>query len=208
LDYGALRYHNEFWTSDNTDPFQRLKIQFATNLIYPPKATAAHVSESPNHQTGDVSPLKFRFHVAMMGRLGIELQPKNLSQKDIDFIKSSISQYKSIRHIVNFGDWVPLHSPYYGDNYVAIQYVTKDKKESLLFTFSTDYHPRTVMPTFKMEELNKEAMYQISEPCTANNKSSFWGNNQNFSGDYLMNAGVNLNLRLRGESSVFYIRQL
>jgi len=51
LDYGALKYHNEFWTSDNTDPFTRLYIQYSTSLIYPPKAMASHVTVSPNKQT-------------------------------------------------------------------------------------------------------------------------------------------------------------
>ncbi|MDR1090708.1 MAG: alpha-galactosidase, partial [Prevotella sp.] len=39
IDYGSLPYHNEFWTSDNTDPLKRLYIQYSTNLIYPPVAT-------------------------------------------------------------------------------------------------------------------------------------------------------------------------
>ncbi|MDP4276101.1 MAG: alpha-galactosidase [Bacteroidota bacterium] len=206
LDFGALQYHNEFWTSDDTDPFQRLKIQFATNLIYPPKATAAHVSKSPNYQTGNTSSLKFRFHVAMMGRLGIELQPKDLSEQELSFVKSCISDYKSIRHIVDFGDWYPLHSPYSGDNYAATQFVTKDKKEALLFAFSMDFHPRTYMPVFKLAGLDSHKMYKVMEICTSE-RSSFWGNNMSFSGDYLMNAGVNLNLNLRGESSLFYLQE-
>lgn len=206
LDFGALQYHNEFWASDNTDPFQRLKIQYATNLIYPPKATASHVTKSPNEQTGNTSSLKFRFHVAMMGRLGIELQPKDLSENDVVFVKRTISEYKSVRRIVDFGDWYPLHSPYYGDGYTATQYVSKDKKESLVFTFSTEFHPRTYMPNFKLSGLENSKTYKIREICTADS-SSFWGNNECFTGDYLMNVGININLQLRGESSMFYLVQ-
>ena len=206
LDFGALGYHNEFWASDNTDPFERIKIQFATNLIYPPKATASHVTQSPNHQTGNTSTLKFRFHVAMMGRLGIELQPKDLSVSDADFVKKSVKEYKSVRHIVHFGDWYPIHSPYSGDGYAAIQYVTKDKKEALLFSFSMDFHPRTIMPDFKLAGLYKDKTYKITEICTTG-KSVFWGNGMSFSGDYLMNVGVNPCLQLRGESAMFYLQE-
>ena len=40
---------------------------------------AQHVSASSNHQTGRLVPLKFRFDVAMTGRLGMEIQPKNMN---------------------------------------------------------------------------------------------------------------------------------
>ena len=94
LDYGALKYHNEFWTSDNTDPLSRIFIQYGTNLIYPPVGTASHVSTSPNHQTMRVTPLKFRFDVAMTGRLGMELQPKDIQGKDREFAMEAIKNYK------------------------------------------------------------------------------------------------------------------
>ena len=206
LDYGALPFHNEFWASDNTDPFSRLYIQFATNLMYPPKATASHVTISPNHQTGNTSSLKFRFDVAMMGRLGIELQPKDLSKSELNFVKQSISTYKKLRPIVAFGDWYPLHSPYNTDKYAATQFVSKDKKESLLFAFSLDFHPRTFMPNFKLAGLNKDKEYKIVEQNIVD-KQSFWGNNMSFTGDYLMTVGVNLNILLRGESTLLYLQE-
>ena len=206
LEYGALPFHNEFWASDNTDPFSRLYIQFATNLIYPPKATASHVTISPNHQTGNTSSLKFRFDVAMMGRLGIELQPKDLSTNELNFVKQSISTYKKLRPIVAFGDWYPLHSPYNTDKYAATQFVSKDKKESLLFAFSLDFHPRTFMPNFKLAGLNKDKEYKIIEQNVVD-KQSFWGNNMSFTGDYLMTVGVNLNILLRGESTLLYLQE-
>jgi len=206
LDYGALPFHTEFWASDNTDPFSRLYIQFATNLIYPPKTTASHVTSSPNHQTGNTSSIKFRFDVAMMGRLGIELQPKDLSTNELNFVKQSISTYKKLRPIVDFGDWYPLHSPYNADKYAATQFVSKDKKESLLFAFSLDFHPRTIMPNFKLAGLNKDKEYKIIEQNILN-KQSFWGNNMSFTGDYLMTVGVNLNILLRGESTLLYLQE-
>ena len=206
LEYGALPFHNEFWASDNTDPFSRLYIQFATNLIYPPKATASHVTISPNHQTGNTSSIKFRFDVAMMGRLGIELQPKDLSTNELNFVKQSISTYKKLRHIVDFGDWYPLRSPYNTDKYAATQFVSKDKKESLFFAFSLDFHPRTFMPNFKLAGLDKDKEYKITEQNVLS-KQLFWGNNMSFTGDYLMTVGVNLNILLRGESTLLYLRE-
>ncbi len=85
LDFGALKYHDEFWASDNTNSLDRIFIQYSTNLFFPAKATAAHVSTTPNHQTGMMAPLKFRFDVAMTGRLGMELQPKDLTGDELPF---------------------------------------------------------------------------------------------------------------------------
>ncbi|MEI8114366.1 MAG: alpha-galactosidase [Bacteroidia bacterium] len=207
LEYGALPFHNEFWASDNTDPFTRLYIQFATSLIYPPKAMASHVSISPNHQTGNVSSIKFRFDVAMMGRLGLELQPKNLTDDELKFVKQSIVTYKQVRHIVHFGDWYPVHSPYSTDKYAATQYVTKDKNESLLFAFSLDFHGRTWMPNFTLQGLNTTKKYKITE-LNVFGKNTFWGNEMIFTGDYLMKVGVNPNILLRGESTVLYLQEV
>lgn len=206
LEYGALPFHNEFWASDNTDPFTRIFIQYATNIIYPPKATASHVSISPNHQTGNSSSIKFRFDVAMMGRLGLELQPEDLTEKELGFLKKSIKKYKELRHITHLGDWFPLKSPYASDKYTATQFVTKDKSEALFFSYSLDYHGRTWMPNFVLQGLDPNKTYKVTE-INVLDKYYFWGTTKTFTGDYLMKVGVNLNLLLRGESCVLHLQE-
>ena len=79
LNYAYFPYFNECWTSDNTDAVQRLFIQWGVSQYYPSNVMAAHVSASPNHQTKRVTPLKFRFDVAMTGRLGMEMKPSSQS---------------------------------------------------------------------------------------------------------------------------------
>ena len=70
VEYGALKYFNEVWTSDNTEALSRVRIQYGTNLIYPACVTGSHVSAVPNHQTGNITPLKFRFDIACPTREG------------------------------------------------------------------------------------------------------------------------------------------
>ena len=79
-NYGVLPYFEEFWTSDNTEALQRIFMQRGVSYFFPAVAMGSHVGSSPNHQTGRVMPLKFRFDVAMTGRLGIEMQPKNMTE--------------------------------------------------------------------------------------------------------------------------------
>ena len=73
VEFGAMKYFNEVWTSDNTEALSRTRIQYGTSLFYPATVMGSHVSATPNHQTGNITPIKFRFDIACAGRLGMEL---------------------------------------------------------------------------------------------------------------------------------------
>ena len=81
-NYGVLPYFDEFWVSDNTDALQRIYMQWGTSYFFPAIAMASHISAAPNHQTFRVIPLKYRIDVAMSGRLGMEIQPKNMTEEE------------------------------------------------------------------------------------------------------------------------------
>lgn len=67
-DYEALKYFTEFWPSDNTDPIERIFIQWGFSHFFPAKAMAAHVTNWGKQ------PLKFRLDVAMMCKLGFDIR--------------------------------------------------------------------------------------------------------------------------------------
>jgi alpha-galactosidase len=204
LDYGALKYHDEFWTSDDTDPFERIFIQYGTSLIYPVEAMSAHVTSSPNHNTGNTSSIKFRFDVSMTGRLGLELQPSNLTQSELEFSKKAIEVYKGVRDIVQLGDLYPIISPYQKGGWSSQVYVTKNKKRALFFAFSLEYHQRLLINNFRLQGLDPEKQYKVTE-INKNENSNFWGDGKIFTGDYLMKVGVNTNISKRGESVVLLL---
>jgi alpha-galactosidase len=194
LDFGALKYHDEFWASDNTNALDRVFIQYGTNMIYPAQATASHVSASPNHQTGMTIPLKFRFDVAMSGRLGMELQPKDINGDDYEFAKQAIRDYKLIRPIVQMGDLYRLASPYDENGYASLMYISKDKEQSVFFAYSLKYHSRTSYFATKLKGLNLAKQYKITELNKSAGRSSFYGDGKTFSGEYLMNVGLSLRI--------------
>lgn len=206
LDYKALEYHNEFWPSDNTDPFTRIPLQFSTSLFFPSKAMATHVTISPNHQTGNTSSLKLRCDVAMMGRMGIELQPKDMTEKELNFLKSAIDNYKKVRDVVQFGDLYQLWSPYEEGEWSATNYVSKAKNRALFFAFSLGFHERTIIPTFKMKGLEANAKYKLTE-LNPIGSIRYPGNGQILSGEYLMKVGINPSIKLRGDSYVLSIEK-
>ncbi len=207
LDFGSLKYHHEFWASDDTDPLKRLFIQYGTNLIYPPIATAAHVSTSPNHQTGLYSPLKFRFDVAMTGRLGMELQPKDIKGADSLFAVNAIKTYKQIRPLIASGDLFRIISPYEKGGWASLMYVSKDKKSGVAFAFSTELHNRGQFLTVKLNGLDPAKKYKVEE-INRGDKLYFWGNEKTFTGEYLMNAGIDLTLSKQFDSAVFKLTEI
>ena len=161
MDFGFLRYADEFWTSDCTDPYVRIFVQWGASQFYPASAMACHVTASPNHQTKRVTPLKYRFDVAMCGRLGFELHPKNLSSDEVAFAKRAVADYKRIRQVVQQGDLYRLVSPY-SNRYSALMYANADKSRAVVFVLGLDKDGE--MPvSLVLSGLAEGAAYDISE---------------------------------------------
>lgn len=209
VDFGSLKYHDEFWTSDNTDALRRIYMQYSTNLIYPPVATASHVSAVPGHQTGSITPLKFRFDVAMSGRLGLELQPKDIPEKELDFARRAIANYKThVRELVTKGDLYRLISPYEAPHtHAANLFVRKDKTKAVLFAYCTDFNRRGIRPTIRFQGLDPNRKYRLTEINRTRKQSAFWGDGLTFDGAYLMNMGIELRIARQYDSAVFLLEE-
>ena len=159
MDFGFLRYADEFWTSDRTDPLSRVFIQWGALHFYPASAMACHVTASPNHQTKRETPLKYRFDVAMSGRLGFELHPKDLTPEELAYAKGRVAQYKRIRPIVQQGDLYRLASPY-ENPYAALMYVGDGRKAAVAFVLGLD-RDADVTAAVKLDGLDPESLYAV-----------------------------------------------
>lgn len=129
-EYGAMEHFDMVWTSDNTDPVDRLDIQHGFSLLYPIKCMRAWVTDT-NLTRRPVS-LDFRFNVSMQGSLSIGSNLLNFSEEDIKKSKYYIELYKSFRDVIQFGRFYRLRN-FENDGYYATQYVSKDKSKSVLF---------------------------------------------------------------------------
>ena len=207
VEFGALKYHDEVWASDNTNALDRIFIQYGTNIFFPAIVTGSHVSTSPNHQTQMITPLKFRFDVAMSGRLGMELQPKDIVGEDYDFAEQAIKNYKQIRPVIQFGDLYRLISPYGKHGWASHIYVAKDRKQAVFFAYSLKYHPRTSYFDTKLKGLDMNKKYKITELNVKSGHSSFYGNGKTFTGEYLMKVGINLNIGNPYDSTVLLLTE-
>ncbi len=203
VDYGALNWFNECWTSDNTDGLTRAYIQYATSLVYPACIMGSHVSAVPNHQTGNITPLKFRFDMACAGRLGMELQPKHLSEADRALAARCIDSYKAYRDLVFGGDLYRLASPYDGP-YYALMYVAPDRSRAVVFLYCLSFRNRaTDTHTFRLQGLDPARTYKVQELNV--DHSCFRGNGASFGGDFLMEGGFTPLLQQNYASAVFLL---
>ena len=189
-DLGMLYYMPQAWASDNTDAIGRLSIQEGTGLIFPAISVGSHVSAVPNHQTGRVTPLATRGHVAMLGNLGYELDLHALPERKLEQIAQQVETYKSIRKTVQFGDYYRLKKT---DNTYAYTYVNDDKSQ-VVFTFvKVLSQPEAPLIQVKLKGLNPEARYYSKELGAS------------FYGDELMNIGITIPPVQKDYYSVQYI---
>ncbi len=186
-DYEALKYFTEFWPSDNTDPVERIFIQWGFSQFFPSKAMAAHVT-GWNKNTG----IKFRTDVASMCKLGFDLSLKDLSAEELSFCQGAVANFKRLKPVILEGDQYRLVSPYEG-NHASVMYVAPDQTKAVLYAY--DIHPRFMERLFpvQLQGLDPMKNYKVEEiNLMPGRSSSLSGNGTVYSGDYLMKVGLNV----------------
>jgi len=128
IDWGILGRVDQVWPSDNTDPFDRIRIQEGFSYIYPARTMECWVT-SPQESRNDNYDL--RFDIAMRGALGIGAALDQLSDEQMARFGERIAFYKRIRRVVQLGH---LHRLLLLDRHgvSAIEYVTGDGSEAVL----------------------------------------------------------------------------
>lgn len=177
IDAGFMYYMPQSWTSDNTDAVARMKIQYGTSLAYPTSSFTSHVSEAPNQQTGRYTSLKTRGAVAMSSVFGYELDLTQMTDEEKQAVKEQVAQYKQIRQLVQYGRYSRLIDPSEG-NRGAWMFVSEDKNEALVFSFSILSQAQPENNMLKLVGLDADKVYQ--DVATGDE----------FGGDELMRAGI------------------
>lgn len=184
-DYKALSYFTEFWPSDNTDPIERLFIQWGYSQFFPAKTLCAHVTTWNKKAS-----IKFRTEVAMMGKLGFDIKLSDLTQDELTYCNAAIKNYNRLKPTVLDGNMYRLVSPYEG-NHTSTMFVSKDKSNAVLFAF--DIYPRYAekLHNVLLEGLDSEKLYMVNEINLVPGQNSPF-KSQVYSGDYLMKVGLNV----------------
>ena len=190
-NWGMLRGFDEFWVSDNTDAMQRIYMQYGTSYFFPAIAMASHISAVPNHTVFRTTSLKYRIDVAMSGRLGMEIQPKNMTDEEKALCRKAISEYKEIRPVVQFGDLYRLVSPYDNQGLSSIMYVSEAKDKAVFYWWKLVNFYNVHLPRVKMAGLDENKMYKVKELDVIDNKPLDC-EGKSYSGKYLMEHGLEM----------------
>jgi alpha-galactosidase len=160
IDLGIMSRTDQVWTSDNTDPLDRLAIQHGFSQIHPARVMAAWVTDSPNTQLNNrVSSLRFRFVSAMAGVLGVGGDLSEWTEEELAEARQWVDLYKEIRPLVQHGDLYRLRPPSGGLS--AVQYVRGD--ETVVLALLQAQHYGEPLPALRLRGLDPTASYECLE---------------------------------------------
>ncbi|WP_029902519.1 alpha-galactosidase [Prevotella sp. 10(H)] len=184
-DYEGLKYFSEFWCSDNTDPVDRLYIQWNFSQFFPIKAMAAHVTS-----WNKAASIKFRTDVAMMCKFGFDISLKEMNADEQKFCTEAVANYNRLKRVILDGNFFRLVSPYDG-NHTSVMHVGESKDKAVLFTYDINPLYKEKYYPIKLQGLDPMKKYRIREINLMPGATSRLAENDKvYSGDYLMKIGI------------------
>ncbi|MCX4903624.1 alpha-galactosidase [Streptomyces sp. NBC_00878] len=193
IDLGIMARTDQVWTSDNTDPLDRLAIQHGFSQVHPARAMAAWVTDSPNVQlNGRASSLRFRFVSAMAGVLGVGGDLTRWDDEELAEARTWVELYKEIRPVVQGGDLHRLRAPEGGLS--AVQY-TRDADVVVLVWLQAQHYGEPVAPV-RLRGLDPTVAYKCLETGEVHR------------GAVLLHHGLRTGLRGDLDAAVFRLRRM
>jgi alpha-galactosidase len=194
VDLGILRYTDEVWPSDNTDPFDRLTIQDGFTYAYAPQIMMAWVTDSPHWLNKRATSLTYRMLSSMQGSLGIGPDITKWTPEETALAKRLIAAYHQVQPTIVQGDLYRLISPRNGSEFSATQTVNAEKSQSVVFAFIHSTQEGRIFPILKLKGLDPAAQYTLTSiegKAKADTPAA--------SGAWWMNHGLEMDPGFRGD---------
>lgn len=158
FDLGMLYYSPQIWTSDNTDPYGRVYIQYGTSVAYPTSSISCHYTMGHGYSGRESTP-EFRYLVAAFGPYGYELDLTLLPDEEKTELKKLSDRHKEIEEFNLSCDLYRLISPE-TDRFCAYMQVSKDKKQALFTLLELHATPYTQSMVIKLKGLDENIVYK------------------------------------------------
>ena len=172
FDLGTLYYAPQIWASDESDPAQRMEINYTTSLGYPLSTIGAHVNASK------VASYRTKAILALLGTYGYEMNPNRLTEAERADLKAIADVYHRYhKEVVEEGTLYHLLNPY-RSNYMSMECVAKDRRTALVVVINR----KKELDRFrylKLRGLDKAARYHNDYEDAVH------------TGEYYMNVGIN-----------------
>ncbi|MEM6828252.1 MAG: alpha-galactosidase, partial [Pseudomonadota bacterium] len=197
MDFALLERAHRFWPSDNSDPFERLRIQSEFLRFLPLEALGNHVGPSPSPITGRALTMDFRAKVAMFGHMGVEADPGAMPEEDRKTLSAHIKLYKQWRDVLHVGDLWHLEHPDPGVYGLIVHHGGK----ALALAAQTQFSKLFDAAPVRLQGLESEATYRVQLPRPWPAKASLyladpqqWREGFTLSGRALLTQGLALPL--------------
>jgi alpha-galactosidase len=201
-DYEALRYFTEFWLSDNTDPLERVFIQWESSYFFPMIVSCNHITDWS--KVG----IKYRTDVAMMGKMGYDIVVDHLKPDELEFSQSAIQNYKSFSDVIWQGDFYRLRDPW-EHPFASVLAVSTDKSRAVSFNYlvSNRFEFSFSIQPVRLQGLDAAKKYRVREVNLFPGTTTTIDESAVYSGEYLMSVGINPDMNLKRTSVILEITE-
>jgi alpha-galactosidase len=199
VDLGILGLTDEVWPSDNTDPFDRLRIQDGFTYAYTPGVMMAWVTDSPGWMNRRSTSVTYRFLSSMQGSLGVGANLNKWTATEFETAKQLIAAYKQVRETVQHGALYRLASLRDGSEISVTESVATNKRQGVLFAFLHSSQMGYPFPRVYLHGLDPKTNYRVTSIAGKLTKDS----PAVASGSYWMSHGVDVELRGDFQAAAF-----
>jgi alpha-galactosidase len=158
MDLGTLARFHDVWLSDDTDPVDRVRMQWHAAEFLPVGALAAHVTRWGQR------PIEFACAVAMSARFGFDVNRDVLDDDEWAICRRATAAYRRLRPTVQRGDLVRLVSPEDGPS-AALALVAGDRSEAVVFAYQLPARAADLEPTpesLRIDGLDRARRYDVT----------------------------------------------
>lgn len=185
FDLGMLYFTPQIWCSDETDPVQRMFIQYSTSLIYPLCSIGSHISKNP------VTNYKTKANIALFGTYGYEFDPLKITSEEKKEVLECAINFEKYHKLIQEGDLYHIYSPF-DSNYMCMEVVKKDKTEAIV-VFSNLIKESNSYRMLRLKGIDENKKYKNSL------------NNKIYPGYLYTKVGINLSRYWLNEFTSFLI---
>ena len=196
IDFGILKRTHRVWLSDSNDALERLKMQHNASLFLPASVTGSHVGPRQCHTSGRTLNIRFRAWVAAQRHMGIEMDPRELTDEEARVLRQVIGWWKDNQDWMMKADILRLESP--DPAVIAEQQLSVDHERFVVFAGKSTTSSQIAPRPLRLTRLDPEARYRItlinrdSASGLSRGTQTLKSESVDLSGTYLMNHGLTL----------------